>query len=196
MTATKTRRPWDEMAGIANELVTLLADTCDRVNIVGSIRRKQADVADIELLVIPTIEVVNHDLFGEPLVTVNRLDERCQVLYGNGDLTHRLDKNGRPAWGARYKRVLYHGVPVDLFSCLNPDAWGVLEMIRTGSAGFSRSHVTQRRLGGQLPDDMYVSEGRLYRLQAGEYVPVPTPTEEAFFTAIGRPWIAPERRSA
>lgn len=196
MTATKQRVPIAHAEAIANELVDILAPTCERIQIVGSIRRRRDMVADIELLVIPTIEVVSYDLFGAPTQTVNRFDEACKVLSGNGHLTDRLDRNGRGAWGPRYKRVRYHGFPVDLFSCMDPDTWGVLEMIRTGSAEFSRNNVTRKQMGGVLPNDMYVTESRLHRsFRDGTSEVIPTPTEESFFAAIDSPWIPPERRT-
>lgn len=196
MTATKQRVPLAHAETIANELVDILAPTCDRIKIVGSIRRRRDMVADVELLVIPKIEVVAYDLFGEPTQTVDRFNEACKVLHGNGDITDRLDKNGRPAWGSRYKRVKYNGFPVDLFSVMDPDSWGVLMMIRTGSAEFSRNNVTQKRMGGVLPNDKFVKDGSLYRLNRdGSSDVIPTPTEESFFAAIDSPWIPPERRT-
>ncbi len=196
MTATKQRVPLAHAEAIANELVNILAPTSERMEIVGSIRRRRDMVADVELLVIPTIEVVSYDLFGDPDQTVDRFNEACKNLHGAGDLTDRLDKNGRRAWGPRYKRVIYRGFPVDLFSVMDPDSWGVLMMIRTGSAEFSRNNVTQKRMGGVLPDDMFVNESRLHRsFRDGSSEVIPTPTEESFFAAIDSPWIPPERRT-
>lgn len=196
MTATKQRVPLAHAEDIANELVSILAPTCERIQIVGSIRRRRDMVGDVELLVIPTIEVVSYDLFGEPDQTVDRFNEACKNLHGAGDITDRLDRDGRRAWGSRYKRVLFKGFPVDLFSCMDPDSWGVLEMIRTGSAEFSRNNVTRKEMGGVLPNDMFVNESRLHRaFRDGTSEVIPTPTEEAFFSAIDSPWIPPERRT-
>lgn len=117
-TTTKQRIPLAQAETIALRLVRDLEDVVERIEVVGSIRRRRDMVADIELLVIPKIDVVRRDLFGNPDQLVNRLDERCDNLHGAGLLIDRVDVNGRRAWGEKYKRAIYQGVPVDLFSVL------------------------------------------------------------------------------
>ena len=197
MTVTaKTRVPLAKAEQIARYLVDDLEDVCERIEIVGSIRRRRPTVSDIELLVVPRIDVIRRDLFGDPDQTVNRFDERCKNLHGLGTLSNRLDVNGRPAWGERYKRVLYEGIGVDLFSVLPPAQFGVLMVIRTGSAEFSKRVVSQARKGGALPNEMFVADGQLFLKRWGDYPElIPTPTEQDFFDRIGMPFIDPSERT-
>ena len=78
---------------------------------------------------------------------------------------------------------------LDLF-IVRPETWGVQFAIRTGPADFSHRFVTNKSLGGLLPNEMTVRDGLLWR--AG--VVVPTLEEVDFFTAIGLDWIEPEDR--
>ena len=71
-------------------------------------------------------------------------------------------------------------------------SWGVLYTIRTGPADFSHKLVTPRLHGGWMPAGMHVKDGALWDRGAI----VETPTEEAFFAALGLPYLAPEQRTA
>lgn len=194
MTDTKHRIPRLQASLVAHELIELLSDACQRIEIAGSIRRGKPEVSDIELVTIPRIEVTRTDLFGNTVETRNLLDGRCTEMKSSGLLTNRLGKDGRGAWGSKYKRAMYEGVAVDLFSAAHGN-FGLIFAIRTGPAEFTRNFVTQRNKGGVLPNDLYVSEGQLFRHIWGEHPElIPTPTEESFFAAIGMPWIAPEDR--
>ena len=193
---TKQRIPLEEATKIAHELVAILRPACDRIVIVGSIRRRRPMVADVELLMVPSISVIRRDLFGNPVEEVNHVDTTCESLRASGILTDRLDVNGRGAWGVRYKRALYGGFAVDLFSVLPPAQWGVQMVIRTGSAEFSKRVVTQARKGGSLPNEMFVEAGQLFLKRWGsETELIPTPEETDFFDRIGMPWIRPEERT-
>ena len=196
MTATtKQRIPLAHAESVATDLIRSLAGTCEQIEIAGSIRRRSEAVSDIELILVPRFTTTRTDLFGNVVGTINELDDMCSFLKTHGILADRLDKNGRPAWGKRYKRAIYQDVPVDLFSA-TPENVGLILAIRTGPAGFTRSFVTQSNKGGRLPNDMYVSDGALWVRDWGDAPRiVPTPTEEDFFAAIGMPWLEPEQRS-
>ncbi len=195
MTITTERRiPLALAEKEAQEFVELTAMYAERGVIAGSIRRKSATVKDIEIVLEPRLEAIVVDLFGGT-VTRNTFDDRCDELKGMGILTDRLDKNGHPAWGSKYKRAMFGDVPLDLFSVLPPAQWGVILAIRTGPWRFSQSLVTQRNKGGLLPNDMYVREGALWVKAWGEEPElIPTPTEESFFAAIEMPCLEPWKR--
>lgn len=184
----KNRIPLAEAEQIADEVVGVLQDYAVRVEVLGSIRRRKPLVGDIEILYEPKLEEQT-DLLGEPTTPRNLTYEvirrwRNQVIYD------RLDKNGSPAFGERYQRVLYRGVPLDLFACLPPAHWGVLKVIRTGSADFNRRIVTSVAHGGLLPMGMSVLQGQLFDRNRV----IDVPTEEAFFEAIDMRFVAPEDR--
>jgi hypothetical protein len=196
----KVRIPLAEGRDLAGELVALLESTCERIEIAGSIRRERELVGDIELLAIPRI-TAEADMFGNvvPDRWTNDLDDLCAKLRGDGVLADRPDKNGRPAWGSRYKRARYKGVALDLFSVIAPATWGVLFMIRTGPADFSHVLVTSQveripALGcyGRLPTWAKVEGGALRYAKTGE--PFEMPTEHRFFDRIGVEWVEPRDR--
>ena len=106
---------------------------------------------------------------------------------------HRPDKNGRPAFGAKYKRLVFahagEAFPLDLF-VTQPAEWGVVFTIRTGSADFTHRLVTPRRHGGLMPDGMREHGNAIWD---GERQLV-TPEERDVFAALGLAWVPPERR--
>lgn len=191
MSTEKTRIPLDQAFLLADEVLGLIQEATVRVAVAGSIRRQRETIGDLEICAIPRYEVVQADLFA-PGDGLNRdlLTARCVDLLAEGVFAHRLDVNGRSAFGPKFKRLSYRGVALDLFS---PDAatWGVVFCIRTGPAEFSHRLVTPRRQGGLLPDWLRVSEGRIWRAATA----LETPDEEQVFDAIGLDWIPPERRT-
>jgi len=79
---------------------------------------------------------------------------------------------------------------VDLFSVLPPAQWGVIMMIRTGPAEFSRRLVTPRGSGGLLPDGLRVRDGAIWD---GEHA-IATPEEDDVWRVLGLAPVAPEDR--
>ena len=135
------------------------------------------------------------DLFGTPAAATDELHALATALLAVGVLAHLLDKNGRPAFGEKLKRVVFRGqageLPLDLFAVTPPAQWGVILAIRTGPGAFSTRLVTQRRYGGGMPEGYRVRDGALWD---GERL-VETPEEADLFAALGLPWLPPERRT-
>jgi DNA polymerase/3'-5' exonuclease PolX len=123
-------------AGLANDLIESLQPYCHRIEVAGSIRRQRPTIGDIELVLVPKIEVHDYDLFGEPLTTRNLLVTKLNRMVEQAILDRRVDQKGRHCWGNRHQRAVYRGVPVEFFAVLPPAQWGVLFAIRTGSADF------------------------------------------------------------
>lgn len=203
MSATATRIPLAQAAQLAAELLDLLKPATERIIVAGSIRRGRQDVGDLEILAIPrTYQDVGFDLFGLPTETEERseLDDMAAHLKAIGALADRLDKNGRPAWGSKYKRALCKGVGLDLFTT-TPDRWGTMLAIRTGPLTFSNAlvtptnRVTHDGYRGFLPSWAKVSNGgEISHAKSGEVIPMPT--EEALFSWLGIGWIEPRDRAA
>lgn len=192
MVSEGTRIPLAEARALADELIAMLNPYCERLEIVGSIRRQRSTIGDIELLAVPRI-VDRFDMFGLPTGnTFDVLGDYCTQMLRHGLLAHRPDKNGRPAFGDRYKRLSYQGVGLDLFSVLRPAQWGVLSVIRTGSADFSHRLVTPVEQGGWMPEGMYCRDGALWCARQG--VAFETPEEGDVFAAICRDYVPPEHR--
>lgn len=168
--------PYKKAMEIAEGFVEDIRHCCERIEIAGSLRRKKAEVGDIEVVCIPKI-VEGVDLFGGVGEKHSLLDEYVT--------TYQLLKNG-PAM----KQIQLYSIKVDLF-VTTPEKWGVIYTIRTGCADFSRWLVTRRNRGGALPSFMSVNEGRIWR----NGLPYDTPKEADVFEIIGLPWILPEERT-
>lgn len=191
------RAPLAERMPLALELIKLLRPTCNRIELAGSMRREKQMVGDIDIVLRPTLTGRATGLFDEittapaPHAYLDLLD----ALLASGQLTKRLDEQGRPCWGQRHQRAVYQGVAVDLFCVLPPSQWGVIQFIRTGPADWSQAFVTPTSLGGRfLPPGHKVENGALWRLVGSEWVLVPTPEETDFFVAIGHPYVEPKHR--
>ena len=193
----------DAMRAVAEWLLEAWAPACERIEIAGSIRRGKSDPHDIEIVAVPKLEVLiaERDMFADSDVTMaerNLFDEMLAEWKDEGlRLAHRLDKNGRPAWGPRFKRALYGDDAVDIFSVLPPAQLGVIFAIRTGPAEFSHALVTSRLEGGFMPVGMQVKDGALW-VSGGTgtgHAKVETPEEEDFFRELGLPCWPPAERS-
>ncbi len=145
------KRPYKQMQAIAAGLVERLRPACQRIEIGGSIRREKDMIGDIELVAVPKCMP---DLFGEP-TTISELD----TLLSTWPIA--FVKNGQ-----KYKQFVFTGnsgeqYTVDLF-LPSVETWGVIYMIRTGSADFAARMVTSREKGGLMPDDLSVADGRVW----------------------------------
>ena len=188
------------MRTVAERLLEAWAPACERVEIAGSVRRGKPDPHDIEIVAMPKLEttVAKRDMFADTRVTMaerNLLDELLATWKADGRLRDRPDKNGRGAWGPKFKRAtLADGLAIDIFSC-GPglgSQWGVIFAIRTGPAEFSHALVTSRLGGGFMPVGMKVKDGQLWR--NGDII-VETPEEDDFFRALELPCWPPAERS-
>lgn len=177
----KERRPLAHMRHIADALAAKLAGVCTRVEVAGSIRRDKPMIGDIELCVIPPMQ---GDLFG---VESPDLDA----------LTRHMD-----AWpiaynkqGDRYRQFTFDmpgaaPITVDLFLA-NPDNYGYILMLRTGSWEFSKRMVSPREWGGMKPEHIRVADGVVYEYGAA----VAVPDEERLFALWGMDYIEPKERT-
>lgn len=102
---------------IVGRLAELLQDTCERIEIAGSIRRGKATVKDAELVAI-----------GRGRELLNRLDQMVsagtisKALYGEKGLTR---------WGAAYRGLVFDGLRVEIFGA-DEHGWGNQYWLRTG----------------------------------------------------------------
>lgn len=177
----------------AEELIELLRHDCERIEIAGSIRREKETVKDIELVAIPKV-AEQHDLFGEPTgQRVNKLRQWIDGAAMFGAAERPLQYvSGRD----RMLKLLYGGIPVDIFMVLPPAQWGAIFAIRTGPADFNKLLVTSRMKGGFMPPGMQQHDGALWSgdPQRGGVV-IETPEESDWFDAIGVPTWDPPYRS-
>ena len=174
----KTKRPYAEALAIANDLVALLRPACERIEIAGSLRRKKAQIGDVEIVCIPKTHP-STDLFGTEIDRVSLVD----IVLAAEDVT--FTKNGE-----KYKQFEYGGMTVDLFLATK-ETWGVIYTIRTGPWEYSKWLVTSRYAGGAMPGPMRCLDGRLWKSGAV----LDTPEEADVFAALGLDFVPPEQRT-
>ena len=183
--------PRDEALRSARRFISILeeANVTERIELGGSLRRGVPFVKDIELVVIPRV-TEETDLFGTVIGRRNHFYELLLDLRATGVLQDRLDKDQRPHFGEKSQRCLFQGYALDIFSATE-DNFGLIYLLRTGPAKFSKAFVTQHSDGGTyLPVGMRVEGGHLI----DRSVKLRTPEERDVFEAIGKEFIAPEDR--
>jgi DNA polymerase/3'-5' exonuclease PolX len=161
---------------IAGKYFRIFEPHCTKIDVVGSVRRKKNDVHDIELLVIPKGTTVETGDMFNPTETIRepefvKLVNSFTRVKGNGE-------------GKYAQLILEEGINLDLF-ITTPEQWGVIKMIRIGSAAFSQRMVTEIKQRGY-----FVKDGFLWK---GNKV-VPTYSERDFFFKTQTEWVEPDMR--
>jgi len=172
----------------ADELVAMMQPFLERCEIAGSIMREKDECNDIEIVVVPKWELQDNplDLFGGQ-VAVNLLHE----FLIHSDIRWIYKRNGEtfPAMpqptAKMMKGVLPGGAQLDLFLA-TPDNFGLIKMIRIGSADFSHAMVERARQIGKPSRDGFLHV-------RGEQIA--TPEERDVFRALGVEWIEPRERT-
>lgn len=172
------KHPRDKAIEAANEITNLLRRNCQRIEIAGSLRREKPEVGDIEICAIPYME---KDLFGNEYYSASVVSD---ILFRSG---FEMDKDGE-----NYNKFFFvrYQISVDLF-LTTPEQWGIIFMLRTGSADFSRMMVTSRQKGGYMPSHFKVEGGRVWN---GKDV-LETPEEIHVFKAWNMEFIMPKDRT-
>jgi DNA polymerase (family 10) len=165
----------------ALQFCSLISQSCDRIEIAGSIRRKRPYVHDIDIVVIPRfVHMPPKTLFGDPEET-SELERRLCELEAQEHIA--LIRRGERVQQLKLRNL---AVPVDLYLA-SEDSWATLLLIRTGSKEHNIYLCTlAKRLGMQLKAD---GSGLL---QNGQLVV--NGSEEAIFKALNLPFVVPEER--
>lgn len=183
--SAKTKVPLEIAERFASSLKDLLEPACERIEIAGSIRRRQTEVGDIELVAIPK---PTSNLLGDQEYQTSRIINWIWEKSPPG-IKYEPEVKLFSKLGKFYAQFTWAGMQVDLFMT-TPDKWGCIYMIRTGSAGFSRQMMTKRSQGGFCPDHLCFKDGRLWN---GDEV-LDTPEEEDVFAHLGVSWLDPTER--
>ncbi len=188
----KIKRPLKEMEAVAKQLRDDLEPFRERIENAGSIRRRMESIGDVEVVAIPhreyrEIKPTQADMF----LRQGRLDE-VSLLWEHLDVLHAEHHITYHKRGDRYRQFALSGVQVDVFTAV-PASFGLILMIRTGSAEFSKHMVTRLKVNGYCSRD-----GRVYRLgernePTGD--PIPTPEEKDVFELAKEAFLSPEKRS-
>lgn len=160
---------------VASEMIEALRPYCERIAVAGSIRRGRDWVNDIEIVAIPksTVKQPDKDLFGEPLGKPKVVRDPGFIMVV--DSLAEVIVKGNPQTGRYIQFVTTDGTKVDLFTA-TPKTWGYIQLIRTGSADFSRAVALRwSQLGYNGVDGALTRFGK----------PVPVPEEADLFTLLG-----------
>jgi DNA polymerase/3'-5' exonuclease PolX len=218
-------RDLETMERLAQAFVETVRDSCERIQVAGSIRRKKPCPSDIEIVVEPKFEYrllpgqrPMFELRNKPeAICANLFDERCKELLAQGILEKRQNSLGRTAWGERTKLGIVYldgeWAPIDIFSVVEPATYGVILALRTGPGDFNKllvnhAHTVGRKVAGgrvwDMPGQLANSWPELISFPSSRFVKlaeefgmpmIPTPTEEKFFKALDVPCLPPEERT-
>lgn len=178
---------------IAERMASRMSPFCRRVQVAGSIRRGRQEVKDIELVTIPEWGESSLGMFLDGGERINKLLQWAFDTESVGDLT--WIKPGTQEvipWepkrdGKYWRALLREGIKLDLF-LTTAEQWGLIYLIRTGSAEFSQGVMT------------YVKHQTDYRIQDGalrdcDGQVLPTPEEEDVFRLLRLDHVEPSQRS-
>lgn len=170
--------------GIAETFINDIKDTCEQIEIVGSLRRYKPVVKDIDIIVIPKfIQEDDETLFGEPVQT-NLLDRRLSQYCFKGTLS--IESNG-PKIKRFIKSVDEEDVPIDIYIA-SKETWWTLMLIRTGSK--NHNILLAKRA---LDIHMQLKADGTGLLSPGGSV-IPIESEEHIFRLLNLPYSIPEDR--
>jgi DNA polymerase/3'-5' exonuclease PolX len=131
----KPKIPRAAALAVARELCAGLEPCTTKLLVAGSLRRRKAEVGDVEILFIPKVEDRPDpaDLFGQ-LVPADLAALQIEEWVKAGVLGKRPKCDGSHTWGAENKLAVHlaSGIPVDLFAG-SPENWWSLVVCRTGS---------------------------------------------------------------
>lgn len=161
----------------AEAIRSLLEPLCERIEICGSIRRKQPEVSDIDIVCIPMRDPVK-DMFGN--------QTHMEVWPEFISIVNQWTKiKGEPT--GRYTQRIVSGVKVEL-SMGSPANFGCLQIIRTGNSDFS--HMLIKRV---LKCGLEQRDGHLYN---SDGIMLPISDERQYFDVLNLPFVQPENRNA
>lgn len=182
MSNSRVRFHLKEAAAHANEVVTALKPYCIKIEPAGSIRRKKEDVGDIEIVCLPERQglILNGQiqLFEAVPIQQQPLPEFVKIV--NQWPSVKGDPRGKYT-----QRILPCGIKLDLFIA-NPDNWGLILAMRTGSSHFSMVNLacTWSAMGYEAANGVLYKDGKKFVF----------PEEQDLFELLHISWIEPELR--
>lgn len=125
--------PREKALAVAKVLCDCFKGSCERLIVAGSLRRRKAEVGDVEILYISRrTKVPKVELFGEQ-PEADEMEFAIERLLTCGTLEKRPSKIGVFTWGPENKLAIHRpsGIPVDLFAT-DSKRWFNALVCRTG----------------------------------------------------------------
>lgn len=193
MSTTTVKRSLAKADRDAHAFRELFPNDCFLVwEIAGSVRRRRADVGDIEHVIIPAFGDVAAGGMFDDTIRVNLLWHHLDNLIADGTLTKHVYETVRGDQFRRgdvYRGVDFRGFNHEIFLA-TAENFGSTLLIRTGPADYSRNFVDRFLRGG-----LYRQQGgNLIHVKTGDIIPVPD--EATYYRMAGLPFVTPERRDA
>ncbi|HEY3250890.1 MAG TPA: hypothetical protein VGK25_07205 [Ignavibacteria bacterium] len=157
---------------IADEIINLIGEYCLRIEVAGSTRRGKNSVHDLELVAIPKNLNVLKNKLGFHLLKTQPANTKNPFMKS----------------GQRYIQFKYNSQQVDLFLA-NEDNWGLIYLMRTGSAEFSAAMLAKWK---KVTAGGYSENGYLHTADGKKVI---TREEKDFFRLCKMDFVAPEFRS-
>jgi len=150
---------------------------CERIEIAGSVRRKQATCHDLDIVIIPKPDCMDR-------IKNLCLSHHPPALFGGADIPD-------PKWGEKLASFSWDGyVQVDLYFC-DITTFPVIYLIRTGSKEHNIKLTTLAKSKGML----LAAEGYLYADRLKQRT-IHVNSEADVLYALGLAYIEPEKREA
>jgi len=162
----------------------------ERIEIVGSVRRKKAEIGDVEVLYIPKFDnIIPEGEFFE--TNSNLVDLFLNKKLETWMLHKRLDIKGAQRWGEKLKLAEFgiDKIPVDLFACTH-DTWICNFVMRTGG----KESNTKIAMAAQKKGWKWESTGVGFIDAITKKTVCIPKTEQELFEAVGLPYLPPEQR--
>lgn len=178
---------------VAADLTKLLEPAFIRLEVAGALRRGLDTVKDIDLVGIGAFGARTVGLFDDT-EPVNLVTELVGQLITKGTFSKRVDENtGQTHMGERSMRLVYQGMPVDLYVTYDAMNFGLLKLIRTGPYLFGKRVVTPTYMAGLLLGKYVIKEGWV-RPRKDLEQRLPTPEEEDVFEFLAVDYCEPAER--
>ena len=174
---------------LAQKIVAEISPFCHRAEVAGSIRREKPIVKDIEVVAIPRWEerLDPTDLFAEKQLRVNLLYEdlcRREHVQWIKPGTKVIEPWPLKPEGKYWRGLLANGMKLDMFLA-EPDNYGAIKLIRTGSMEFNVALFAHAgRVGMEIDRGWFWKDGEK----------IATPDEQDVFDLLGLPYVEPRDR--
>lgn len=175
---------------IAQELIVILSPFCDRIEVAGSVRRRKNICKDIELVIIPKIEIVKEGLFGDKERIIYPIDK---FFWDDSRFEFRLSKDGKRMYGDKNKLLLFDAIEfgwiaLDIFTA-DESNYMMVKFIRTGGAETNKLIAVT---ANKYKMNLRIYESCFEDRRGNKYV---MKSEEEIFKFLGLNYLSPEKRS-